>query len=86
MSNLRFLGMNVVRVPWRLLQITVTIITITKALLASVKHQIVLINRVRTVGNLHLLFQPTASINRRQMAGFCGRVHSVEIVVDVEEL
>jgi len=72
MSNLRFLCKYVVRVPWRLLQITVTIITITKALLASVRHNIVLINGVRTIGQLHMLFQPTESVDRGQMAGFRG--------------
>jgi hypothetical protein len=86
MSNLRFLCKYVVRVPWRLLQITVTIITITKALLASVEHKIVLINGVRTVGKLHLLFQPTASVDRGQMAGFRGGAHSVEMEEDVDEL
>jgi len=86
MSNLRFLWKYVVRVPWKLLQITVTIITITKALLASVGHKIVLINGVRTVGKLHLVFQPTASVDRGQMAGFCGGAHSVEMEVDVDEL
>jgi len=86
MSNLRLLCKYVVRVPWRLLQITVTIITITKALLASVKHMIVLINGVRNVGKLHLLFQPTSSVDRGQMAGFRGGAHSVEMEVDVDEL
>jgi len=86
MSNLRFLCKYVVRVPWRLLQITVTIITITKAFLASVEHKIVLINGVRTVGKLHLLFQPTARINRGQMVGFRGGAHSVEMAMDVDEL
>jgi hypothetical protein len=86
MSNLRLLCKYVVRVPWRLLQITVTIITITKAVLASVGHKIVLINGVRTEGMLHLLFQPTASIDRGQLAGFRGGAHSVEMEVDVDEL
>jgi hypothetical protein len=85
MSNLRFLCKYVVRVPWRLLQISVTI-TITKALLVRVEHNIALINGVRTVGKQHLLFEPTASINRGQMAGFHGRAHSVEREVDVDEL
>jgi hypothetical protein len=86
MSNLRVLCKYVVRVPWRLLQITVTKITIMKAFWASVEHDIVLINGVRTVGKLQLLFQPTASIDRGQMAGFRGGVHSVEMEVDVDEL
>jgi len=86
MSNLRFVCKYVVRVPWRLLQITVTIIAIRKALLASVEHKIVLINRVTTLGHLHLLFQATASVDRGQMAGFRGGVHSVETEVDVDEL
>jgi len=86
MSNLRFLCKYVVQVPWRLLQITLTIITITKALLVSVGHKIVLINGVRTVGNLHLLFQPTASVDKGQMAGFRGGAHRVEMEVDVDEL
>jgi len=83
---MRFLCKYVVRVPWSLLQITVTIITITKDLLVSVEHKIVLINRVRTVGKLHLLFQPTASVDRGQMAGFRGEAHGVEMEVDVDEL
>jgi len=83
MSNVRFLCKYVVRVPWRLLQITVTIITITKALLVSVEHRIVLIDGVSTVGKLHLLFQLTASIDRGHMAGFCGGAHSVEMEVVV---
>jgi hypothetical protein len=78
--------MYVVRVPWRLLQITVTIITITNALLASVKHKIVLINGVRTVGMLNLLFHPMASVDRGQLASFCDGAHSVEMEVDVDEL
>jgi len=86
MSNLRFLCKYVVRVPWRLLQITVTIITITKALLASIGHKIVLINGVRAVGKLHLLFQPTASVDRGLMAGCCAGAHSIEMEVDVDEL
>ena len=85
MSNLRFLCKYVVRVPWRLLQITVTIITITKPLLASVEHKIVLINGVRTVGKLHLLLQPTVMVNRGQMAGFGDGAYSVEMEVDVDE-
>ena len=86
MSNLRFLCKYVVRVPWRLLQITVTVITIPKDLLASVRHRIVLINVVRTVGKLHLLIQPTASVDRGQMAGFRGGAHNVLMEVDVDEL
>jgi hypothetical protein len=86
MSNLRFLCKYVVRVRLRLLQTTVTIITITKALLASVEHQIVLINGVMTVGKLHLLFRPTASVDRGQMAGFRGGAHRGEMEVDVDEL
>jgi len=60
--------------------------TITKALLASVEHKIVLINGVRTVRKLHLLFKPMASVDRGQMAGFRGGAHSVEMEVDVDEL
>jgi hypothetical protein len=86
MSNLRFLCKYVVRVPWRLLQITVTIITITEALLASLQHKIVLINGSRTVGKLHLLFQPTVSVDSGQMAGLRDGAHSVEMEVDVDEL
>jgi len=86
MSNLRFLCKYVIQVPWRLLQITVTIITITKALSARDDHKIVLINGVMTVGKLHLVFQPTASFDRGQMAGFRGGAHSVETEVDVDEL
>jgi len=85
MSNLRFLCKYVVRVPWRLLQITVTIITIRKALLASIDRKILLINGVRTVGKLHLLMQPMTGVDRGQMAGFRGGVHSVELEVDVDE-
>jgi len=57
-----------------------------KALLASVEHKIVLINRVRTVGKLHLLFQWNASVDRGQMAGFRGGAHSVEVEVTVDKL
>jgi hypothetical protein len=86
MSNLRFLCTYVERVPCRLLQIPVIIITITKALLPSCEHKIVLITVVRTVGKLHLLFRLTASVGRGQMAGFNGGAHSVEMEVDVDEL
>jgi hypothetical protein len=86
MSNLRFLCKYDVQVPWRLLQITVTIITITKALLASVEHMVVLINGVRTVGKLHVLCQLTASVARGHMAGFPCGAHNVEMEVDVDEL
>jgi hypothetical protein len=86
MSNLRFLCKYVVPVPWRLFQITVTIITITKASLASVGHKIVLVNGVRTVRKLHLLFQPMVSVDRGQMAGFRSVAYSVEMKVDVDEL
>jgi len=86
MSNLRCLCKYVVRVPWGLLLITVTIITITKDVLASVKFKIFLINGVRTVGTLHLLFQAMASVDRGQMAGFHGGAHSIEMGVDVDEL
>jgi len=86
MSNVGFLCKYVVRVPWRLLQITVTIITIPKALLARVEHSIVLINGVRTVGNLHLLSQPKASVNRGLIARFGDGVHSVEMEVHVDKL
>jgi len=86
MSNLRFLCKYVVHVPWRLLQITVTIISITKALLVSVRPMIVLINGVRTTGKLHLLFQPTASVDRAQMAGFRGWADIVEMELDIAEI
>jgi hypothetical protein len=86
MSNLRFHCKYVVRIPWRLLQITVTIITITKALLASIEHKKVLINGVRAVGKLHLLFQPMASVDRGQMAGFQDGAHYVEMEVNEDEL
>jgi len=86
MSNMRSLCKYVVRVPWRLRQIPVIIITITKALFARVGHNIVLINGVRTVGKPHLLFQPTARVDKGQMAGFRGGAHSVEMEVDVHEL
>ena len=86
MSNLRFFCKYVVRVPWRFLQITGTIITITKAVLVRIERKIVMLNGVRTVGTLHLLFQPTASVNRGQMAGFHGGAQSVEMEVDVDKL
>jgi hypothetical protein len=85
MSKLRFLCKYVVRVPWRLLQITITIITITKALLANDEHKIVLINVVRTVGKLYSLFLTTVSVNRGNMTGFHGGADSVEMEVDVDE-
>jgi hypothetical protein len=86
MSNLRFLWKYVVPVPWKLLQITVTIITIMNALLASVWQKIVLINVVRTLGKQHLLFQPMATVDTGQMAGFHSVEHSVENGEDVDEL
>jgi hypothetical protein len=86
MSKMRFLWKCVVPVPWRLLQITFTIITITEALLANVEHKIVLNIRVWTVGKLHLMFQLMASIERGQMAGFRDWVHSVEMAVDVDKV
>jgi len=86
MSNLRFLCKYDVQVPWRLLQITVTIITITKALLVSVEHEIVLINGVRTIGKLHLHCQLMASVDKGQMAGFRGGAHCVGMEVDIDTL
>lgn len=64
---------------------TVTIITITKPLLGCTKQPIVLINMVRTVGKLHLLFEPMASVHRGQIAGFQGGAQSVETQVDVDK-
>ena len=86
MSNLTYLCKYVIQAPWRLLQITVTIITITKSLLASIEHKIVLLNGFRTAGKLHLLFQPTAGVDGGQMAGFRGGEHSFQMQVDVDEL
>jgi hypothetical protein len=86
MSNLRFLCEYVVRVPWTLVQITVTIITITEAWLASVEHQTVMINGVRTTGKQHLLLRPTASFDKGQMTGFRAGAHSVGLEVDVAKL
>jgi len=86
MSNLSFLCKYVVQVPWRLLHITVTIITIPNALFARMEHTIVLINGVSFVGKLHLWFEPTASVDRWKMASFRGGSHSVEMEVDVDEL
>jgi hypothetical protein len=86
MSNLRFLCKYVVRVTWRLLQITHTIITTTKALLANIRHKIVLLNVGRTVGKLHMLLHPTASMDRAQMANFRGGAHTVEMEGDVDKL
>jgi hypothetical protein len=79
MSNLRFLCKYEVQVPLGLLQIIVTIISIMNTVLARVEHKIVLINGVRTVGKLHLLFQQVASVDRGQMACFRGGAHSVEM-------
>jgi hypothetical protein len=65
---------------------TVTIITIMKDLMVMVEHNIVLMTLVRTVGKLHLLFQPTASVNRGQMASFHGGATCFGMEVDVDEL
>jgi hypothetical protein len=86
MPIVRFLSRYDVQVLWRFLQITGTIITITKALLASFEPMIFLINGVRTVGKPQLLTQLMAGVDRGQMAGFNGGVHSVELNVDEDEL
>jgi hypothetical protein len=86
MLDLRFLCKYVVRVPWRLLEITVTIITIRKALLVRVEHKIVLLNQVRTLGKVQLQFEPTPSFVTGLIASFWGGAHSDEREVDVAKL
>jgi hypothetical protein len=54
--------------------------------MVNIQYNIVLIKGVRTGAKLHMLFQPMASIDKRQMACLSDGVHSIVIKLDVAEV